>query len=394
MGFTKHLYESILFKTRNEFTKCIKEIKPILPRVYTEQTILEMIKKYYPFEWRILGEQYIEYTKADERLQKFGKKRRYNMQPPEKIILNLPIVRKLLSDNVRLTHKQLFDFVAYEKALTDYEKLRLGSLRTRQAKIEKALNKTQQMEPVFLDKMMGCYERKNATQKDRMYILLELEKYYCPIVISFFKKIAHKELNFQLREEAVRHLLSFGHYARLRKQKYMQVHTDNKKRKQHLKKEYAKERFSIRAIPDELEYRIKNNFRDQKFKSYDYFISHSYKDHLVVQKLIEYLNKNNKNVYCDWICDTDYLKRKLVCDATLSVIEKRLDQSKAVLLVMSADSYASKWVKYELNYFAAKKKTIYVINAEDIGNGIMGIEELKDNWFIDPDYRNIKLYPI
>lgn len=174
----------------------------------------------------------------------------------------------------------------------------------------------------------------------------------------------------------------------------MQVHTDNKKRKQHLKKEYAKERFSIRAIPDELEYRIKNNFRDQKFKSYVYFISHSYKDHLVVQKLIEYLNKNNKNVYCDWICDTDYLKRKLVCDATLSVIEKRLDQSKAVLLVMSADSYASKWVKYELNYFAAKKKTIYVINAEDIGNGIMGIEELKDNWFIDPDYRNIKLYPI
>ena len=194
MGFTKHLYENILFETRNEFTKRIKEIKSILPRVYNGQTILEMIKKYYPFEWRILEEQYREYIKADEKLQKFGKKRRYNMQPPEKIILNLPVVRNLLLDKVRLTHKQLFNYAAYEKAITDYEAIRTDSIRTRQARIDKALHKTQQMEPEFLDKLMGCYDRKNATQKDRVYILLELEKYYCPKVIDFFKKLRIRNL--------------------------------------------------------------------------------------------------------------------------------------------------------------------------------------------------------
>lgn len=41
--------------------------------------------------------------------------------------------------------------------------------------INKALLKTQQMYPSFLDKLIGFYERKNTSQKDRMYILAELK---------------------------------------------------------------------------------------------------------------------------------------------------------------------------------------------------------------------------
>ena len=390
MGFTIHLCEKTLFEKKKQFTNFINELKPILPEKYDEQIILYLVKKYYPFEWRILCEQYDEYSKADKKLVRFGKKRRYNMQRPEKVILQLPVVRDLFTNGVREKHKKQFIPASYEKKLRDFEVKRNKMIQARQARIDQALIKAQQMGPVFLDKLMGCYDRKNATLKDRVYILAELKKYYCPKVVNFFKKIAHKELNFQLREEAVRHLLAFGHYARLRKQKYMQVHTSNKKRKKRLKKEYAKERFSIQAIPNELEYRIQNNLRDQKFKHFDYFISHSYKDHEQVQKLIVYLNHNDKNVYCDWISDSDYLKRHLVCDATLEVIEKRLEQSQAVMFVQSDNSCISPWVKYELNYCTALKKTIYVICKEDIINDSMFFKALEDDWYIDPDYKNLK----
>lgn len=51
-----------------------------------------------------------------------------------------------------------------------------------------------------------------------------------------------------------------------------------------------------------------------------------------MQELILFENRKSKNVFCDWINDADYLKRKLVCKATLKVIETRLEQSDAIIL--------------------------------------------------------------
>lgn len=41
-----------------------------------------------------------------------------------------------------------------------------------------------------------------------------------------------------------------------------------------------------------------------------------------MQELITFENKKGKDVFCDWINDVDYLKRHLVCEATLKVIER------------------------------------------------------------------------
>ena len=43
------------------------------------------------------------------------------------------------------------------------------------SKIEIALSKTQQVTPSFINQLIGLYERKNTTQKDKVYILLELK---------------------------------------------------------------------------------------------------------------------------------------------------------------------------------------------------------------------------
>ena len=53
---------------------------------------------------------------------------------------------------------------------------------------------------VFLDQLIGLYNRINTSQKDRMYIIHELKKYYNPKVIKFFFKLNDTELNKQLRK--------------------------------------------------------------------------------------------------------------------------------------------------------------------------------------------------
>jgi hypothetical protein len=108
--------------------------------------------------------------------------------------------------------------------------------------------------------------------------------------------------------------------------------------------------------------------------------------------MIKVLNSDNKNVYCDWISDTDYLKRNLVGNATKAVIEKRLQQSKNVLLINSANAIKSNWVKYELNFFNNLRKDIYVIDKDDIVNGITEYNLISDLWFLEADYKDIKLF--
>lgn len=97
-------------------------------------------------------------------------------------------------------------------------------------KINNAKLKIQQMTPKYIDVLIGLYERKSTSQKDKMYIMAELKKYYNDKVIIFFFKVNDTELNKQLRWIAFYHLQSFNYQPRARRQKYMQVHTKNKKR--------------------------------------------------------------------------------------------------------------------------------------------------------------------
>ena len=170
----------------------------------------------------------------------------------------------------------------------------------------------------------------------------------------------------------------------------MQVCTQNKKKKEYLKKDYAFQRCEIPLDPDELEYRI-NNSPEQSIKNYDFFISHSSKDSKLVQRLILQLNSEGKNVYCDWISDSDYLKRNLVREATLKVIEKRLEQSKAILFVHSQNSTESVWCKYELNFFVKTSKPIYQIEITDIENENYDITPMTSKWYFDKDYKALAL---
>ncbi|MGN0697664.1 MAG: toll/interleukin-1 receptor domain-containing protein [Ruminiclostridium sp.] len=389
-GVTKKIYERDIIEICKMWNKQLKTIERILPQYYSKEDIIALLKQFYPHEWNSVQFKYEYYTIKDKHLKRIKGRTRYNMEMPEKLIEQSQVFKRISSSISKKAYSHSFNQADVDQEYQQLWRKRKPKIDRVYAKIEKAKLKTQQVTPDFLDQLIGIYERKNTTQKDRMYILLELKKYYNPKIINFFFKLNDTEINKQLREIAFYHLQSFNYQPRLRKQKYMQVRTQNKKKKEYLKKDYAFQRYEIPLNPDELDYRI-NNSLEQSIKSYDFFISHSSKDSKLVQNLILHLNSEGKNVYCDWISDSDYLKRNLVREATLKVIEKRLEQSKAILFVHSQNSTESVWCKYELNFFAETNKPIYQIDISDIKNGNYDITTMISKWYFDKDYKVLAL---
>ncbi len=390
-GYTKRKCQNDFRQAIIDMNKYIKTIMPILPYEYNLEVIKGLLEKYYPHEMKALSVQYKYYQTKEKSLVKHKKSRYSLFLDVEGIILSSAVYKTIMSEKYISNHKTTFS-----KESTDIETKKLSSKREAKIKkiddkIQRSLQKTQQVEPEFLDALMGLYDRKQTTQKDKVYILNELQKYYNDKVLKFFSKKIDTEYNIQLREMAFHYYQSVGFRPVLRKQKHMRVPSKNRNRKAFLKNDYAHQRFDILGTPEELEYRIENS-KEQVLKHYDFFISHSSSDQKEVQALIENLNKNRKNVYCDWINDNDYLKRVLVGDATLNIIKNRMKQSKQLLFVLSKNSLSSIWCKYELNEFKNQEKEILYITVEDIQNKIFNYVPYSSEWFIDQYYEQLPLF--
>lgn len=164
--------------------KCLKQVSVTLPQGYSIEDIEKSIDKFYPFEWRIINERYKEYSKADVKLAKFNKKQRYRMPSPREILSNLPETKVLLKDDTKEKYSLYYGSDDWREEYQAFCTERYGKNNKRQSKIEKALEKAQRVEPEFLDRLIGLYDRKNTSQKDKVYIVVELEKYYCEKTIN------------------------------------------------------------------------------------------------------------------------------------------------------------------------------------------------------------------
>lgn len=389
-GVTKHIYDNDIKDIICMWNMQLKKIQKTLSIRYTHTEIVEALKFYYPHEWFSVEIKNRYYSQKDIYLKKRFGKTRYNMPPVEHLLKKASQYKVLMEPQFRSNYSKNFSNDVWIESKETLWAQREPKIQKINQKIDRAKARLQQVTPAYIDQLIGLYERKNTTQKDRLYILLELKKYYSPQIIQFFFKLNDTELNKQLRWDAFYHLQSFNYHPRARRQKYIQVHIKNKNRKEYLKNVYSNETSCILQTPSELEYRITNS-KEQKLKKYDFFISHSYKDSSSIQKLIQYENSLGFDVFCDWINDSDYLKRHLLCDATLRVIEKRLEQSDALIFVKSEASINSIWCKYELNYFYTLEKPIYILSIQDIENGNFSIVLEKDKWFIDAEYRTLAL---
>ena len=130
------------------------------------------------------------------------------------------------------------------------------------------------------------------------------------------------------------------------------------------------EKIDFDKKPSDLFDRIKQDSIQNK-KTFDYFISHSYKDTEIINVLIGKLNKAKLHLYCDWMADSDFLKRAYVSKFTREVLKRRIEQSKRVLFVKTkntvsdTDNILSRWVKIEILYAKKLRKEIQCLNLYD-----------------------------
>jgi uncharacterized protein (DUF608 family) len=91
-------------------------------------------------------------------------------------------------------------------------------------------------------------------------------------------------------------------------------------------------------------------------------------DNNLVMIIKKHFNQLNYHIYCDWLNDTDFLKRKYAGEFTKIVLKKRIEQSKKVLFIRTnnthdeMNNYYSEWVQMEIEYAKELKKEIVCID--------------------------------
>lgn len=87
----------------------------------------------------------------------------------------------------------------------------------------------------------------------------------------------------------------------------------------------------------------------RRYSTFDIFLSHSFLDKQVVKGIFLDLSKKGYKVYVDWIVDP-HLDRSNVTKESAELIRNRMENSKSLVLAISANAQGSKWMPWELGY--------------------------------------------
>ena len=169
-GVTKHIFNHEISDILSMLNCEIKTIESLLPKEYSRGDIIALLKEFYPHEWHSVEIKYAYYQNKDCYIKrKFGKNR-YNMKAPEVLLMNTSQCKKILSKEYQRIHSDNYTEESRVLARENLWLKRKPKIERINRKIEKALSKTQQVTPSFIDQLIGLYERKNTSQKDRRYM--------------------------------------------------------------------------------------------------------------------------------------------------------------------------------------------------------------------------------
>lgn len=108
-GVTKHIYDREIFDINVMWNKQLKEIEKILPYTYNGTDIINLLKTYYPHEWKSVEYKKQYYDKKDKYLIKRFGKARYKMPLAEEIIQKNGKFQYLLSDKAKKNYYSNFN---------------------------------------------------------------------------------------------------------------------------------------------------------------------------------------------------------------------------------------------------------------------------------------------
>lgn len=359
-GHAKRQYIKYIINFASDLKTPFKEVADIMKRGFTDEEYVSTFKECYPHLWEDISIKYTTYQKEDERLIKRGKKRRYRFPKPYNFILYN--ARHVIAAT-RKQHENGNTTLSDEEIRAIKEKLRNASILYLEEQKKKAalrLNFVQQVRPAYSGFLLGKYlhhRRTHPEDVDTANILLhEASKYKCRETIDLLQKVNAAERNYHLRYFAFLALQQFG-------VKEIKLRKNPKGKSKPGDREIPKEM----KTPEELLFAIYNSQLEQH-KSFDLFLSHSYKDVNELLKIKTMLNSQGINVYIDWVNDRSELQRELACQDTAKVITERIKSSKALMFIVTDSSINSKWTPWELGYAYALNKKICILQMEDVND--------------------------
>lgn len=359
-GHAKRLY----IKYINDYCSLLRipfrKVASLMMPGFTDYDFVSMFRQCYPHHWQEIVIKYQTYQKADERLVKRGKKRRYRFPKPNIFIL---FKASQVINNTRKLHEQNEKPIDPATRQSQIVQLRVESLKQIQKLHEREQQKltlVQQVKPAYSGYLLGKYLRHRRTHPedvDTCYrYLLEASKYKCNDTIDLFQKVNATERNYHLRFFAFQTLQRFGiKEVRLRKKPKGKM------------KPGDKELPNALNTPDELLSAIYGS-QLEHHKTFDVFLSHSSKDVDLLLKIKTMLNVDGMNVYIDWVNDRSELRRELTNQDTAGVIIERIKASKAMMYVLTESSTTSQWTPWELGYAHALNKKICVLALDEVVN--------------------------
>lgn len=183
-------------------------------------------------------------------------------------------------------------------------------------------------------------------------IIKEIGKYECDDTIITLKQIQNCDKYVKLRDSARNALIGM---------QTSKVWLERQHKGKNTKKFYNKEPHEMRTPEELYEYLTAKAW----MRDVDIFVSHSSKDREDIIGIKDMLNNQGLDCYVDWMFDKDQLSRELTCKETAAVLMKRMAQSKALLYVLTEDALLSPWMPWELGYFSALNKPIYIYKLID-----------------------------
>ncbi len=138
-----------------------------------------------------------------------------------------------------------------------------------------------------------------------------------------------------------------------------------------------------------LEVASAKKFENIEENSFDIFLSHSYKDKMIIPALKQELENLGYSVYVDWINDK-LLSRGNVNINTARILQLRMQQSKVLFFATSDNSNKSTWMPWELGYFdGIKNKRVAILpiknNTNNFNENFNGQEYLSLYYYVSID---------
>lgn len=358
-GHAKRLYTKHLIEFVGTLKEPFRVVAGLMMPGFTDGEYVNTFKECYPHLWQDISIKHIAYQKADERLVKRGKKRRYKFPKPDNFVLYK--AERIIS-NTRGKHAQgsIPDLESVERKKEILKKTAQEVLDERKAQEEQKLTYVQTVRPQYSGFLLGKYLRHRRTHPediDTCYMYLqEASKYKCRDTIDLLQKVNAAERNYHLRHFAFLTLQKFGI-------KEVQLRKNPKGKARPGDKTVPKEM----KTPEELLNAIYNSQLEQH-KSFDLFLSHSSKDVDALLRLKTMLNAQGINVYIDWVNDREQLSRTLTNKDTAKVIIERIKSCKAMMFVNTEASLQSQWTPWELGYAHALGGKICVLQLGEVKN--------------------------